>query len=83
MAESKCEKIAIAQQYFKIPATRTYMIGDAISDIRQGKLAGVQTIAVTWGFQRRDLLLAEQPDYVVDSPAELKQFAFAAKLLDG
>ena len=68
---SKSERIKLAQQTFNIPATETYMVGDAISDIRQGKLAGVWTVAVTWGFQSNQLLLRESPDYTVDHPADL------------
>ncbi|MBT4503304.1 MAG: hypothetical protein HOC74_36580 [Gemmatimonadetes bacterium] len=42
-----------------------------MSDIRQGKRAGVRTIAAAWGFQRRHLLLAEAPDFVADEPGDL------------
>ena len=47
------------------------MIGDTISDIRQGKLAEVQTAAVTWGFQPRELLARESPDVMLDDPTDL------------
>lgn len=67
---SKSERIKRAQQMFNVPATETYMVGDAMSDIRQGKLAGVHTVAVTWGFQPKHLLLAESPDYIVNHPAD-------------
>jgi phosphoglycolate phosphatase-like HAD superfamily hydrolase len=56
---------------FDVPPEETFMIGDAISDIRQGKRAGVRTIAAAWGFQRRDFLLAEAPDFMADEPADL------------
>jgi len=48
-----------------------YMVGDTIGDIRAGKQTGVQTVAVTWGFQARDLLLKEAPDYLLNAPHEL------------
>lgn len=70
-ASSKSERIKRAQQVFDVPATETYMVGDAMSDIRQGKLAGVCTVAVTWGFQSKQLLLTERPDYIVNHPADL------------
>lgn len=41
------------------------------SDIRHGKAAGVRTVAVTWGYQKRHTLEQEKPDFVVDSPDEL------------
>lgn len=47
------------------------MIGDAISDLREGRAAEVKTIAVTWGFQDRSLLANEEPTHLVDQPEEL------------
>ncbi len=47
------------------------MVGDAISDIRLGKLAGVRTAAVAWGYQSREALVAEAPDLVIDAPGQL------------
>ena len=53
---SKSEKIQQAMLKFSAPSQQTVMIGDCVSDIRQGKIAGAKTIAVTWGFQSRRLL---------------------------
>jgi phosphoglycolate phosphatase len=47
------------------------MIGDSASDIRYAKRAGVQSIAATWGWQQRDRLVKENPDFIVDSVHEL------------
>ena len=55
------------------------MIGDTRSDIRHGKAAGVRTVSVTWGYQKRHTLEQEKPDFVVDSPDELLH---VLKLLD-
>ena len=49
----------------------TFMVGDAISDIRQGKVAGVKTISVSWGFQDRALLEKEDPDFIAGNPSDL------------
>ncbi len=68
---SKAKRIAMAQAQFDHPSERTAMIGDAMSDIRQGKLAKVKTVAVTWGVQARELLAAESPDHLVDEPEAL------------
>lgn len=57
---------------------RIFMIGDAVSDIRAARAAGVESIAVTWGHQTRERLALESPTYVVDSPEELE-----AMLSDG
>jgi len=68
---AKSDKIAALRARFGCAPEQTFMIGDAISDIRQGKKAGVRTIAAAWGFQRRDLLLAEEPDFVAERPIDL------------
>lgn len=46
-------------------------VGDAPFDMRAGKAAGLVTVAVTWGFFSRADLEAEEPDLIVDTPAEL------------
>ncbi len=68
---SKAERISKVRNDFGTTADKTFMIGDAISDIRQGKLAKVMTIAVSWGFQKRSLLEAESPDFIADTPNDL------------
>lgn len=46
-------------------------VGDAPFDMQAGRAAGVATIAVPWGFFPRAALVAEGPDAVADTPAEL------------
>lgn len=67
----KSEKLNPARAHFGAEPQETYMVGDARSDIQQGKQAGVRTVAVTWGYQSRETLRAEQPDFLIDSPSEL------------
>lgn len=52
------------------PAGACY-VGDAPFDMQAGRAAGVTTIAVPWGFFSRDALVAEGPDAVADTPADL------------
>ncbi|MCP9481790.1 HAD-IA family hydrolase [Shimia sp. CNT1-13L.2] len=47
------------------------MVGDACSDIKAGRSAGIHTIAVAWGWQSPEFLAAFSPDAIVGSPAEL------------
>ncbi len=54
-----------------------FYVGDEVRDIEAGKKAGVKTIAVSWGFNSRDALLAESPDYIIDRPEELEYIAKA------
>jgi pyrophosphatase PpaX len=52
------------------PATTVY-VGDSIHDMHSGRAAGVQTAAVLWGPFRRSHLEAAEPDYWLETPADL------------
>jgi phosphoglycolate phosphatase len=77
LGTSKAARIAEAQALYSSSAEETFMTGDAISDIRAGKEAGVRTVAVSWGFQNRDLLADENPDFLIDAPDDLLSLAVA------
>ena len=51
------------------------MIGDRFHDIEGGRLAGVSTMGVTFGYGGREELVACRADYVVDSWKELLSIA--------
>ncbi len=68
---SKAQKISIARERFVQNGEAVFMIGDALSDVRAAKEAGVTSIAVTWGHQSLETLLRGEPEYVVNSPYEL------------
>jgi phosphoglycolate phosphatase len=68
---SKIDKISHAMGMFKIGKERTYYIGDTTGDIREAKVAGVRTVAVTWGWHPRERLEKTAPDYLIDRPVEL------------
>ncbi len=72
---TKAQRIAKARSEFGADAKSTYMVGDTINDIRQGKLAGVKTVGVSWGFQERGLLERELPDFLIDRPEELVEIS--------
>jgi phosphoglycolate phosphatase len=67
----KSERIRWALEHFQVDRKEAYMVGDARSDIREGRAAGVRTVAVTWGYQPREALVAEEPDFVADRPEDL------------
>ncbi|MEB3164036.1 MAG: HAD family hydrolase [Prochlorothrix sp.] len=67
---TKAERIVRAHRQMKVGGLAV-MIGDSASDIIQGQKAGAATVAVTWGFQGRDRLLAAQPGWICDRPEEL------------
>jgi len=68
---SKAQKISLAQKQFAKNGEAVFMIGDALSDIRAAKEAGVTSIAVTWGHQSLETLLRGEPDYVVHTPQQI------------
>lgn len=55
-------------------ADETLTVGDATVDIMMGKTAGTQTCAVTYGNGIFEELKATNPDYLIDSFADLRDF---------
>lgn len=49
-----------------LPAQDVVLVGDGLHDLHAGRAAGVCTVAVTTGVERRETLQAEGPDHVVD-----------------
>lgn len=70
---SKSEKIIEVMEKLEETRETTFMVGDSRGDIFQGKKAGVRTVAVSWGYQPKEQLLQENPEFIVDSVTELKQ----------
>ena len=67
----KSERIRWVLEHFAVDCRNAYMVGDARSDIREGRAAGVQTVAVAWGYQPPEILAAEDPDFMAGCPEEL------------
>jgi phosphoglycolate phosphatase len=68
---SKAEKIMMAKNQFALDGEVVFMVGDALSDVRAARQAGVKSISVSWGHQSVGKLVEAQPDHVVHSPREL------------
>lgn len=51
--------------------TDLWYVGDTITDMRCARNIGATSIAVTWGFQTRDMLQSVQPDYFAKDPGEM------------
>lgn len=49
------------------------MTGDAVFDIRAARQAGFTSVAVTYGFNDRETLLKEKPDFIADNISDLKE----------
>ena len=74
---NKAEKIKSLSAKHNFYLSQVIYIGDSGTDVQQGKLAGVRTVAVTWGFQGRERLMREKPDYLVECPEEIARIASA------
>lgn len=58
------------RQYDLNPKDCIY-IGDEDRDVIAAKKAGIKVVAVTWGFNSRDLLEKYQPTFIAETPKEL------------
>jgi phosphoglycolate phosphatase len=65
------EHLQRALDHLHIPAQQVVMVGDGPIDITAGKALGLKTVAVLTGGDRRESLLASQPDLILDSVADL------------
>jgi phosphoglycolate phosphatase len=67
---SKTQKIKNIKSNY--PNHNVYYICDTIGDIKEGKNAGIFTVAVTWGWHNKNKLLRENPTYLVENPGDLE-----------
>ena len=63
-----------ALELTRVQPSNTLFIGDSVYDMRCGKSAGVLTGAALWGPFGRDVLSAEHPDFLFESPEEVAAF---------
>jgi phosphoglycolate phosphatase len=70
---SKKDKMHYAVKKSRIAPEDIYYIGDTTGDIVEGKLAGVKTVGVTWGWHSKEKLAGAKPDYLFDKPSDLLQ----------
>ena len=54
-----------------------FYIGDEVRDIKACKKANIPVCAVTWGFNSKEILRKSEPDYLIETPAELLQLVLA------
>ncbi len=68
---SKKKKILHAMDILQMERGKTYYIGDTVGDIKEARLAGVRTVAVTWGWHNKERLETINPDYLIENPDDL------------
>jgi phosphoglycolate phosphatase len=52
---------------------QVFYIGDEVRDIDAAQQCGIKSIAVSWGFNKKSLLLSSEPDLLVDNMHELQE----------
>jgi phosphoglycolate phosphatase len=57
----------------KLNPADIFYVGDEVRDIEAARVAGIKSIAVTWGFNSPARLKKAQPDYLIGKPTELSQ----------
>lgn len=55
----------------RLLSTELIYIGDEVRDILACKKNNVEVIAVSWGIDKRDMLLTAKPNYFVEDPKEI------------
>ncbi len=50
---------------------KTVIVGDSDTDIKTGKNANIASVAVTWGYRSRELLVSSDANYMADTVDEL------------
>ena len=55
----------------KVSPDEAVYVGDETRDIEAAKSAGIRVVSVSWGFNSREILLSQKPDYLLDHPTEL------------
>ncbi len=57
---------------FSLEKKEMLYVGDEIRDIKACQKVGIPIAAVTWGFNAREAMSKEGPDYLFDDPRELQ-----------
>jgi HAD superfamily hydrolase (TIGR01509 family) len=66
------QPVLAALSSLQVTAERAVMVGDSMYDIRSGKAAGTRVAIAAWGANNLELLLALDPDYVFQTPHDLR-----------
>ncbi len=67
---SKTKKILSAKE--KYGNAKYFYVGDTVGDTQEAKKAGVISVAVTYGYHKREWLEEIKPDFLVDTVDELR-----------
>ncbi len=60
-----------AAEYFDVDPIHSLMVGDSVNDVDAARAAGFQVLCVSYGYNLGQDIRLANPDYVVDSLADL------------
>ncbi|MDB4980803.1 MAG: haloacid dehalogenase [Myxococcales bacterium] len=66
--------LAVCGRHGVTPAD-TLLVGDGLADLGFARAAGCRVAAVAWGYTPREKLVAEHPDWIVETPVALLTLA--------
>ncbi len=50
-----------------------FYVCDEVRDIEAARKSGIKSVAVAWGYNTKDALVKENPDFLVTTPEELRE----------
>lgn len=68
-SKSRALKKILKQE--KVKPEESIYVGDETRDIEAAKRSQVKAIAVSWGFNSKEVLAQQNPDYLIQQPTEL------------
>jgi phosphoglycolate phosphatase len=54
-----------------------FYVCDEVRDIEAARKSGIKSVAVTWGYNTKDALVKENPDFLVTTPDELREIVMS------
>ena len=66
----KSKHLKAIRKTFSLRAEQMLYIGDELRDVKASQKAGIPIAAVTWGFNSRESLAAENPDHLFTHPTD-------------
>ena len=61
-------------EFFGIDPQHSLMLGDSVSDVKASRAAGFEIICMSYGYNHGNDIRDNNPDLVIDSMAELKEY---------
>ena len=66
----KAKHLKAIRKTYSLRSEEILYIGDELRDVKASQKAGIPIAAVTWGFNSRESLAAEAPDYLINQPSD-------------